>query len=61
MPAKQLRMWQMALPKAEFVNLYGPTEITCNCTYYKVQEMFPDGGKNSHREAFSWKRGISVG
>lgn len=33
MPPKQLRIWQEALPNAEFVNLYGPTEITCNCTF----------------------------
>ena len=32
----QLRLWQEALPHAEFVNLYGPTEITCNCTYHIV-------------------------
>ena len=25
------------LPNARFVNLYGPTEITCNCTYHKLQ------------------------
>lgn len=36
MPAKHLKMWMDALPRAEFVNLYGPTEITCNCTYYKI-------------------------
>ena len=37
MPVKQLRQWQLALPEAEFVNLYGPSEITCNCTYYRVK------------------------
>lgn len=52
MPAKQLRLWQMALPEAEFVNLYGPTEITCNCTYYKIREMFPDGEKIPIGRAF---------
>ena len=26
-----------AVPQARFVNLYGPTEITCNCTYHIVQ------------------------
>ena len=31
-----LKQWRNALPEAEFVNLYGPTEVTCNCTYYKV-------------------------
>lgn len=43
MPVKHLRKWQEALPKAMFVNLYGPTEITCNCTYYKIDRMFEPG------------------
>lgn len=34
MPIKHLMKWKAALPQARFVNLYGPTEITCNCTYY---------------------------
>lgn len=42
MPAKQLRIWQEALPEAEFVNLYGPTEITCNCTYFRVRRKYED-------------------
>ena len=33
MPIKHLMKWKSALPHARFVNLYGPTEITCNCTY----------------------------
>ena len=37
MPDKQLKIWQEAIPDAQFVNLYGPTEITCNCTFYKIQ------------------------
>ena len=45
MPTKQLRLWQTALPEAEFVNLYGPTEITCNCTYYRVKRVFHDEEK----------------
>lgn len=40
MPVKQLRLWQEALPEAEFVNLYGPSEITCNCLYYPVDRIF---------------------
>lgn len=36
MPPKTLQYWMQALPSAEFVNLYGPTEITCNCTYHVV-------------------------
>ena len=36
MPKKQLKDWMEHLPEATFVNLYGPTEITCNCTYHIV-------------------------
>lgn len=36
MPAKHLKSWMEHLPEATFVNLYGPTEITCNCTYHIV-------------------------
>ena len=45
MPVKLLRIWQCALPGTEFVNLYGPTEITCNCTYYPVERVYEDGEK----------------
>ena len=34
MPYKHLRRWMDRLPDAMYVNLYGPTEITCNCTYH---------------------------
>ena len=37
MPERFLRAWMEQYPDAEFVNLYGPSEITCNCTYYRVQ------------------------
>ncbi|WP_097006837.1 AMP-binding protein [Lacrimispora amygdalina] len=40
MPASHLAVWQQYLPHAQFVNLYGPTEITCNCTYYPVLKVF---------------------
>lgn len=36
MPERFLSAWQRQYPEAEFVNLYGPSEITCNCTYYRV-------------------------
>ena len=42
MPIKHLKLWQKALPQANFVNLYGPTEITCNCTYYRIDREFED-------------------
>ena len=35
--AKHLANWRSHLPHAMFVNLYGPTEITCNCTYYMLE------------------------
>ena len=36
MPEKHLRCWMEHLPEARFVNLYGPTEITCNCAYHVI-------------------------
>ena len=36
MPLKHLREWRAQLPDAEFVNLYGPTEITCNCLFHRL-------------------------
>lgn len=36
MPPKHLGTWKKYLPDAEYINLYGPTEITCNCTYYRL-------------------------
>lgn len=42
MPAKQLKVWMKKLPQARFVNLYGPTEITVDCTYYEVDREFAD-------------------
>ena len=43
MPNKQLNVWRRALPEALFANLYGPTEITVDCTYYVVDREFEDG------------------
>ena len=56
MPVRQLRMWQKALPDTSFVNLYGPTEITCNCTYYPVERMYADGEKLPIGRAFPGRR-----
>lgn len=38
MPLKALRNFRAHLPEATFVNLYGPTEITCNCTYHILEK-----------------------
>ncbi|MBR2189610.1 MAG: amino acid adenylation domain-containing protein [Eubacterium sp.] len=43
MPVKALNYWMDNLPGARYVNLYGPTEITCNCTYYVVDRRFEPG------------------
>jgi len=40
MPNRILNYWRRYLPDTDFVNLYGPTEITCNCTYFKVNRKF---------------------
>ena len=40
MPIKHLRKLQKYLPDVQYVNLYGPTEITCNCSYYIVDREF---------------------
>lgn len=42
MPAKQLKVWMAKLPGTQFINLYGPTEITVDCTYYVVDRDFGD-------------------
>ncbi len=43
MPIRHLNIWREHLPDAMFVNVYGPTEITCNCTYYIVDRDFEPG------------------
>lgn len=42
MPNKQLNFWRKNLPNALFANLYGPTEITDVCAFYKVDRAFKD-------------------
>jgi len=39
-PIKQFRIWRETLPNAKFTNLYGPTEGTGMCCYYKVNRDF---------------------
>lgn len=40
MPNRVLNYWRSYLADVQYVNLYGPTEITCNCTYYIVDRGF---------------------
>lgn len=42
MPNKQLNIWRKCLPDAQYANLYGPTEITVDCTCYIVDREFSD-------------------
>ncbi len=58
MPVKQLNKWKQYLPDATYVNLYGPTEITCNCTYhvldreYGKEEVLPIGKAFENESVF---------
>lgn len=42
MPNKHLNYWRKHLPDCRYANLYGPTEITVDCTYYIVEREFSD-------------------
>lgn len=53
MPIKHLNKWREQYPQAMFVNLYGPTEITCNCTYYIVDREFGPEEKLPMGKAFA--------
>lgn len=41
MPLKHMKEWIKYLPNAMYVNLYGPTEITCNCAYHILDNSIP--------------------
>lgn len=55
-PIKQFRRWREALPDATFTNLYGPTETTGMCCFYRVDrdfeldEVIPIGRPFDNRE-----------
>ena len=40
MPIKALNYWMDNYPDTRYVNLYGPTEITCNCTFFEVKRRY---------------------
>lgn len=42
MPCATLNRWKQALPDADYVNMYGPTEITDVCAWYRVDRDFAD-------------------
>jgi non-ribosomal peptide synthetase component F len=41
-PIKQFKRWREAVPGATFTNLYGPTETTGMCCYYRVDREFSE-------------------
>ncbi len=41
--AKHVNKWKKAVPNINVINLYGPTEVTVDCTYYKLERDFEDG------------------
>lgn len=41
--AKHVNLWKKALHDVQIINLYGPTEVTVDCTYYKLDRDFADG------------------
>ena len=41
-PTKQYNYWHHHLPEVTFANLYGPIEITLDCTYYIINKEIPD-------------------
>jgi non-ribosomal peptide synthetase component F len=42
MHGKVLNAWREKLPNASYINLYGPTEVTVDCSYYIVNRDFND-------------------
>lgn len=42
MPCRTLNMWKKVLPGADYVNMYGPTEITDVCAWYRIDREFAD-------------------
>lgn len=41
-PTKQFNYWKRILSQTKFANLYGPIEITLDCTYFIVDRDFED-------------------
>ncbi len=61
MPTKALNYWMDRLPEATYVNLYGPTEITCNCTYHTVSARYRDDERIPIGKAFPNSRVFLLG
>ena len=42
-PTRQFNYWRRSFPGAQFVNFYGPAEVTVNCTYFVADWELPEG------------------
>jgi len=40
--AKQLNVWVKTQPNVRYINLYGPTEVTVDCTWFPIEREFAD-------------------
>lgn len=56
MPMPHLMRWMQKLPDATFANLYGPTEVTCNCLYHVVDRNRTYPGNLPLGDAFPNRR-----
>ena len=41
LPPTTLRFWMETYPQIQYINMYGPTEITVDCSFHKIEEV-PD-------------------
>lgn len=51
-PTAKCNYWRRHLPLARFVNLYGPIEISLDCTFYEVTHVIPDNDPLPIGQAF---------
>ena len=46
LPPDSLRYWMQLFPDIQYTNMYGPTEITVDCSYHVIRQI-PDGETSS--------------
>ena len=59
--AKQLNRWRAALPQVQYINLYGPTEVTVDCTWVSHPAEFCRPRAHPHRHRLRQQRGVPPG